>query len=280
MSSLLPLRRWQFSQWSGNGLVSYYLNLILDTIGIHATSTKTLINGILQLFNFGMAFTSALFVERVGRRKLFLASNIGMLAAFVVWTITSALFQETGSKVAANMTVVTIFFYYAFYDIAYTPLLVAYTIEILPFKMRAKGFAVSSITVVLALIFNQYVNPIALERLKWKYYLFYVGWLAFELVFVFFYVWETRGRTLEQTAVLFDKTAETIPMMSDRRSRASNATANSHLHPTRSGTSVSISTGVAKTMAGDTWERYEMRLQGDLESERGPSMERSQQVEV
>lgn len=34
------------------------------------------------------------------------------------------------------------FLYYGFYDIAYSPLLVAYTVEILPFTIRAKGFAV------------------------------------------------------------------------------------------------------------------------------------------
>ncbi len=34
------------------------------------------------------------------------------------------------------------FVYFGFYDIAYSPLLVAYTVEILPFSIRAKGFAV------------------------------------------------------------------------------------------------------------------------------------------
>ncbi len=33
------------------------------------------------------------------------------------------------------------FIFFGFYDIAYTPLLIAYTVEILPFKIRAKGFA-------------------------------------------------------------------------------------------------------------------------------------------
>ncbi|KAG8955080.1 hypothetical protein FRC04_009537 [Tulasnella sp. 424] len=193
-----------FSQWSGNGLVSYYINIILETVGIEAAGTKTLINGILQIFNFGMAFTAGMFVEKIGRRKLFLTSNFGMLVVFVGWTVTSAVFQDTGSKVAANFTIVMIFLYYAFYDIAYTPLLVAYAVEILPFAIRAKGFAVMSFTISLTLIFNQYVNPVALERLGWKYYLFYVGWLAFEAVFIFMYLWETKGRTLEQTAVLFD----------------------------------------------------------------------------
>ncbi|KIO22815.1 hypothetical protein M407DRAFT_27690 [Tulasnella calospora MUT 4182] len=193
-----------FCQWSGNGLVSYYINLILEGVGIEAAATKTLINGILQIFNFVMALTSALFVERIGRRKIFLASNAGMLLVFSIWTVTSALFQETASRVAGNITIVMIFLYYGFYDIAYTPLLVAYAVEILPFRIRAKGFAVLSITINIALIFNQYVTPIALDKIGWKYYLFYVGFLAFELGFIFLYLWETKGRTLEQTAVLFD----------------------------------------------------------------------------
>ncbi|KAG8985817.1 hypothetical protein FRB90_004436, partial [Tulasnella sp. 427] len=96
------------------------------------------------------------------------------------------------------------FIFFALYDIAYTPLLIAYTIEILPFKIRAKGFAAMSFTVTLGLIFNQYVNPVALEKLGWKYYLIYVGWLAFEFGFIFLYLLETKGRTLEQTAMLFD----------------------------------------------------------------------------
>lgn len=34
------------------------------------------------------------------------------------------------------------FLFFFFYDIAYMPLLVAYAIEILPFKIRSRGFAV------------------------------------------------------------------------------------------------------------------------------------------
>lgn len=38
-----------------------------------------------------------------------------------------------------------------------------YTVEILPFALRAKGFTVFNFALTLSLIFNQYVNPIALE---------------------------------------------------------------------------------------------------------------------
>ena len=48
----------------------------------------------------------------------------------------------------AVATIPFIFIFYFFYDIAYTPMLVAYTLEILPFNIRAKGFAVMVIVAV------------------------------------------------------------------------------------------------------------------------------------
>ena len=39
-----------FSGWSGNGLVSNYLNKVFDTIGITDPTTQLLINGILQIW--------------------------------------------------------------------------------------------------------------------------------------------------------------------------------------------------------------------------------------
>jgi hypothetical protein len=55
------------------------------------------------------------------------------------------------------------------YNAALNGLLVSYTVEILPYKIRAKGFIIFSFAIDLSLIFNQYVNPIALEKLAWKY---------------------------------------------------------------------------------------------------------------
>jgi hypothetical protein len=47
---------------------------------------------------------------------------------------------------------------------------VSYTVEILPYQLRAKGFVVFNFAISLSLIFNQYVNPVALDTIGWKYY--------------------------------------------------------------------------------------------------------------
>ncbi|CAL1716242.1 unnamed protein product [Somion occarium] len=193
-----------FSQWSGNGLVSYYINLVLEGVGISDTGTKAAINGGLQVWNLLAAMTGALLVDRLGRRTLFIISNVGMLIDFGAWTITTALYNTLGIASAAKATVPFVFIFYFFYDIAYTPMLIAYTLEILPFNIRAKGFAVMNFVVSLTLAFNQFVNPWALDAIGWKYYLVYCGWLIIELVFIVTFIVETRGRTLEETAALFD----------------------------------------------------------------------------
>jgi len=193
-----------FSQWSGNGLVSYYLNKILSDIGITDPTTQLLINGILSIWNLICALIASSLVEKLGRRLMFLTSAVGMLVFFTAQTIAFAQFQMHQQPAAAHAVIAFIFLFYAFYDLAFTPLIVAYTIEILPYPMRAKGFNIFNFTISLALIFNQYVNPIALVHITWKYYVVYCVWLLIECIFLYKYVVETKNLTLEETAAIFD----------------------------------------------------------------------------
>lgn len=193
-----------FSQWSGNGLVSFYLSKVFDQIGITGSGTQLLINGILQVWNLGWAVFASLMVNKLGRRFLFLLSASLMTLFYMAQAICFAEYAEHGHPAAGHAVIAFIFLFYAAYDVAFTPLIVSYTVEILPYNIRAKGFNVFNFVISLALIFNQYVNPIALDALSWKYYLVYVCWLAVEFVFLWFFLVETKNRTLEETAALFD----------------------------------------------------------------------------
>ncbi|CAF3498307.1 unnamed protein product [Fusarium graminearum] len=107
-----------FSQWSGNGVVSYYLAMVLQTVGITSVTHQTLISACLQL--------------------------------------------------------------------------------------RSRGFSVMWISGIVAGIFNMFVNPIALGSIGWKYYFTYIIFLIAFLVIAYFFYPETKGRTLEQMAYIFD----------------------------------------------------------------------------
>lgn len=59
-------------------------------------------------------------------------------------------------------------------------------------------------TNVTIVFFNQYINPIALDAIQWKYYIFYCVWLGVELAVVWFFYVETRNTPLEEIAKYFD----------------------------------------------------------------------------
>ncbi|TLD28390.1 hypothetical protein PspLS_04095 [Pyricularia sp. CBS 133598] len=185
-------------QWAGNGIVSYYLAPILKSVGITSSATQAGINLSLQVWNAGLAFLGALAADRYGRRRLWLLSASGMLLSFIVVTALSATFAEHSVKAAGSATVAFLFIFFGFYDIAFTPLSIAYPVEILPFGLRAKGLSVNLTTVFGAGFFNQYVNPIALEAIQWRFYFVYIATLTLMIPTIYFLFPEVR------TLILFD----------------------------------------------------------------------------
>ncbi|KAF7173653.1 hypothetical protein CNMCM5623_005891 [Aspergillus felis] len=193
------------SQWSGNGIITYYLALVLDTVGIKDSFTKTLINGILQIFNFFAAIIGSFCIDRLGRRTLYLISCTGMLVTFTIFTVLSAVYLEgTNSESVGRTVIAFIFIFFFFYDIGVTPLTFAYPTEILPFHARQKGIAFTNLCNTIALTFNTFVNPIALEAIAWKYYLVYLALLVFITITVYLFFAETKGLSLEEISEVFD----------------------------------------------------------------------------
>ncbi|KPM42202.1 hypothetical protein AK830_g4325 [Neonectria ditissima] len=186
-----------FSQWSGNGLISYYLTLILDSIGYKAEGTQTLINALMTVWGMIWSVFFSAIVNRFSRRTLFLTSTIGCLVVYIIWTALEATYEQqtaldgTGNGGAAKASGGRLS-------------KVTYVVEILPFNMRARGLVLYNLFVALALIFNQYVNPIGVTNSGWKYYIMYDVWLAFEVVVVYFLFVETGNLSLEETAAVLD----------------------------------------------------------------------------
>ncbi|KAF1845394.1 putative lactose permease [Cucurbitaria berberidis CBS 394.84] len=193
------------TQWVGNGIITFYLAPVLQTVGITSYFKQQGINGGLQIYNWVLACGAALLAERVGRRFLFLTSAGTMLLFMIMVTVCSAQYSSTQSTSAGYAVIVFLFLFLGGYVIGLTPIPVLYINEIWPSHLRAKGASIFWVTQAVATCFNQYVNPIALERIMWKYYLVYVGILVFVVVFMFFYVPETKGLSLEEVSNIFDR---------------------------------------------------------------------------
>jgi hypothetical protein len=63
----------------------------------------------------------------------------------------------------------------------------------------------------LAVFFNIFVNPIALEHIAWKYYIIYACFLLVITAVVWFFYPETNGHSLEEMARIFDGNDAPVP---------------------------------------------------------------------
>ncbi|KAK5442744.1 hypothetical protein LTS15_010951 [Exophiala xenobiotica] len=97
-----------------------------------------------------------------------------------------------------------LFTFYGFYNIAFTPLRVAYPCEIWQFNLHARGLATTLLSTQAAVFFNSFVNPIALGAIAWKYYIIYCVILVFITVTIYFCYPETMGHSLEEMTRVFE----------------------------------------------------------------------------
>jgi len=200
-----------FTQWSGNGLTSYFLARILDNVGITSNRTKNLINLANTLWSLANATALALTVTRFKRRPAYLLCSISLLLIFTGWTIASARYAITHNQASSIAVIVFIFLYSPAYNIGYNALTYTFLVELFPFHVRAKGITIFQLFGRLAGAFNTFVNPIGIANSGWRYYLMYVVFLGFEVVFIYFLFPETGQKSLEELAFLYEeKEAEEV----------------------------------------------------------------------
>lgn len=80
IGSLLGL----FTQWSGNTLISYYLDTILTQVGFTDSQVKGKLNVGLTCWNLINATGLALVVRKFKRRKMYLACTMSLLVSYVL----------------------------------------------------------------------------------------------------------------------------------------------------------------------------------------------------
>ena len=206
-----------FMQLSGNGLVSYYLSKVLNSIGYTSTNEQLIINAGLMIYNLGVSVIQSFWlVPWVKKRVLLMKLSVGgMLLSYVIWTILSAKATQNDfqNKALGKAVLAFIFLYYFFYNLGLNGLPFTYATEILPYTIRAKGLSVFTLVQFIVMIYNGFVNPIAMDAIDWKYYIVYVCILAVEFVICFSFI-ETSGRTLEEVADVFGDGIEDLGAVS------------------------------------------------------------------
>lgn len=175
---------------------------MVKSAGITNTNTQLLLNAINPIFSMMGAIYGASLLDRLGRRPMMLWGLGGALIAYVFLTAFTA--QTSNHPSLAYGVIVAIYLFGISFAWAFTPLQTLYAVECLENRTRAKGSGLNFLFLNIAMVVNTWGISEGIEKIGWKLYLVYIGWIAVEMVIIYFWFVETAGKTLEQMGDIFE----------------------------------------------------------------------------
>ncbi|KAF2140766.1 uncharacterized protein K452DRAFT_50984 [Aplosporella prunicola CBS 121167] len=192
-----------FGQWAGNAVLTYFMSSLLTSAGYKSPVAKANINLIYSCEQFVIAVLGALCVDKLGRRFLLLAANLGCAVVWIGMTAATAVFAQRGDVASSKAATAMIFLFGAVFSFGFTPLQALYPVEVLSFEQRAKGMAFSSFALNAAMLLNQFAWPVAMQRIGWHTYIIFLVWDVIQAGVVYLFIPETKGHTLEELDDIF-----------------------------------------------------------------------------
>ncbi|WVR08726.1 hypothetical protein IAU60_005784 [Kwoniella sp. DSM 27419] len=188
-----------FQQIGGCNAVIYYSTVLFENqIGLE-TQLSLILGGVLSVVYMIFALTSFFLVERVGRRKLFLAGTVGQAVSMF---ITFACLQA-GGKNNAKGAAFGLYFFIAWFGATWLPLPWLYPAELNSMAVRTQANAISTMVNWLFNFTVVQVLPTMTASIGAYTFLFFACINCAFLPFIYFFYPETTGRTLEELDVIF-----------------------------------------------------------------------------
>ncbi|KAK7056820.1 hypothetical protein VNI00_002537 [Paramarasmius palmivorus] len=191
-----------FGQLSGNGLITYFLPILIRNAGITDQGKQQTLNFVNSVTSYIGALAGSFTVDRFGRRK-----NLFWATATItcILAIVTGLLSENGNAARSNAGITFIFLFMVVFSFGFTPMQALYPAEVLSYQARAKGLSFLNCVTQASSLINTFGLPVALERIGWKTYLIFVVWDIFECVIIYFFIVETKGLTLEEIGEVFEQ---------------------------------------------------------------------------
>jgi len=187
-----------FQQFVGINVALYYAPRIFESMGAakDASMLQTIIMG---LVNVVFTVVAILTVDKWGRKPLLILGSIGMAIGMIA--ISTLAFLD----IIGTTTLVFIIIYTASFMMSWGPICWVLISEIFPNKIRSQAVAIAVAAQWAANFFISSTYPPMMEFSNGGTYLFYGVMSILSALFVWKYVPETKGKTLEEMEELWKK---------------------------------------------------------------------------
>ncbi|MCB2377245.1 sugar porter family MFS transporter [Hymenobacter sp. BT635] len=185
-----------FNQVSGINAIIYYAPRIFEMTGLGKGSALLSSAGI-GLVNFLFTLLAMNFIDRFGRRKLMLIGSFGLIATLGL--VARSFYSQDFSELNGMLVPVLLFVYIAFFAFSQGAVIWVFISEIFPNTVRAKGQALGSSTHWVLAAIIAFAFPYFAEKLGGGHtFLFFCSMMVLQLIFVWRFMPETKGTSLEQ----------------------------------------------------------------------------------
>lgn len=189
---LLAMAMAVFNQWSGINAIIYYAPRVFEMTGLGAKASLLSTAGV-GLVNFIFTLLAMNFIDRFGRRRLMYIGSFGLIATLA--TVSWAFFT---SHFADGLVVISLFVYIAFFAFSQGAVIWVFISEIFPNQVRAKGQTVGSFTHWTMAAVITFIFPALTQWAGGGITFGFFGFMmVLQLVFVWKFMPETKGKTLE-----------------------------------------------------------------------------------
>jgi sugar porter (SP) family MFS transporter len=186
-------------QVSGINTIIDYAPKILLAAGVEIKSAL-LHTSLIGLISFIFTFVAILFIDKIGRRLLYLIGSLGMAVTLVILSI--SFYFSLNSLI----TLICIMLFIAFFSSCIGPVFWTLVSEIFPNRIRGKALAFASFTqwvfnFLVVLLFPHFLASVGGAAT----FLFLALMSLLQWLFTYLYVPETKGKSLEEIELLWTK---------------------------------------------------------------------------
>jgi SP family galactose:H+ symporter-like MFS transporter len=187
-----------FQQFSGVNTIIYYSPIIFKMAGISSNSGSIVPAIIIGTVNVLACVISVIFLDKVGRRKLYIIGICGMIPSLAI-AGACFLFKEDLGNSLIYLSVLSIVSFIFFINISLSPLGWLLISEVFPIKVRGLGMSIGSLShwgfnAIIAFTFLTLAHGIGIGGT----FCLYAAISALGLLWGYYYIPETKGKTLEQ----------------------------------------------------------------------------------
>ncbi|SCU82871.1 LAMI_0C01200g1_1 [Lachancea mirantina] len=197
-------------QLTGDNYFFYYGTTIFQAVGLSDSFQTAIVLGVVNFFSTSLSLYT---VDRFGRRNCLLWGAIGMICCYVVYASVGvtrlwpegASHKDISSKGAGNCMIVFACFYIFCFATTWAPIAYVIISESYPLRIKGKAMAVASACNWLWGFLIAFFTPFITTAINFYYGYVFMGCMVFAYFYVFFFVPETKGLTLEEVNEMYEE---------------------------------------------------------------------------